>query len=117
MAPPAAPALKAVKNEPLVEQRHSLPRGTTPSSFIAPKDEARTVKEDENVSVQVRAARKYVDRLSQLATVFKSDLTNIRSLVTCSICDQLLYEPWTLGCGHTYCYSVRLSHQGTYDSC
>ena len=33
------------------------------------------------------------------ASVFKSDLTNIRNLVTCSICDQLLYEPWTLSCG------------------
>jgi hypothetical protein len=42
---------------------------------------------------------------TDLTMVFKSDLTNIRNLVTCSICDQLLYEPWTLGCGHTYCYS------------
>jgi hypothetical protein len=49
------------------------------------------------------------DSFIQLATVFKSDLTNIRNLVTCSICDQLLYEPWTLGCGHTYCYSVSIS--------
>lgn len=58
MAPPAAaPALKAVKMEPLVEQRHSLPRGTTPSSVIALKDETRTVKEDEDVSVQFRPAR------------------------------------------------------------
>ncbi|KAF4637125.1 hypothetical protein G7Y89_g958 [Cudoniella acicularis] len=42
---------------------------------------------------------------TELASIFKADLTNIRNLVTCSICDQLLYEPWTLGCGHTYCYS------------
>ncbi|CAG8961094.1 hypothetical protein HYFRA_00002637 [Hymenoscyphus fraxineus] len=44
-----------------------------------------------------------------LITAFKSDLTNIKSLVTCSICDQLLYEPWTLSCGHTYCYSCLCS--------
>ncbi|KAH8676870.1 hypothetical protein BGZ60DRAFT_429340 [Tricladium varicosporioides] len=43
--------------------------------------------------------------VQDLVSVFKDDLTNIRNLVTCSICDQLLYEPWTLGCGHTYCYS------------
>ncbi|KAJ5032457.1 uncharacterized protein L3040_009061 [Drepanopeziza brunnea f. sp. 'multigermtubi'] len=42
---------------------------------------------------------------AQLATSFKTDLTEIRSLVTCTVCDLLLYEPWTLGCGHTYCYS------------
>ncbi|OBT70070.1 hypothetical protein VE03_00448 [Pseudogymnoascus sp. 23342-1-I1] len=40
-----------------------------------------------------------------LADVFKADLDNIKSLVTCTICDQLLYEPWMLACGHTYCYS------------
>lgn len=44
----------------------------------------------------------------QLADVFKADLDNIKSLVTCTICDQLLYEPWMLACGHTYCYSVCL---------
>ncbi|KAG0650705.1 putative RING finger [Hyphodiscus hymeniophilus] len=46
---------------------------------------------------------------SELASAFKSDLTDIRNLVTCSICDQLLYEPWTLSCGHTYCYSCLCS--------
>ncbi|KAG4425830.1 hypothetical protein IFR04_001037 [Cadophora malorum] len=46
---------------------------------------------------------------AQLATSFRTDLTDIRNLVTCTICDQLLYEPWTLGCGHTYCYSCLCS--------
>ncbi|KAG9236904.1 hypothetical protein BJ875DRAFT_396337 [Amylocarpus encephaloides] len=41
----------------------------------------------------------------ELAGMFDTDLTKIRNLVTCPICDQLLYEPWTLACGHTYCYS------------
>lgn len=30
---------------------------------------------------------------------------NLRSLATCKICFRMLYEPYTLGCGHTYCYS------------
>lgn len=42
-----------------------------------------------------------------VAQLYKNDLDSIRATVTCSVCDQLLYEPWTLGCGHTYCYSVR----------
>lgn len=29
----------------------------------------------------------------------------LRSLATCKICFRMLYEPYTLGCGHTYCYS------------
>ncbi|RDW77104.1 hypothetical protein BP6252_05157 [Coleophoma cylindrospora] len=41
----------------------------------------------------------------ELVQILKTDLGNMRALVTCSICDQLLYEPWTLSCGHTYCYS------------
>ncbi|KAN0122608.1 hypothetical protein V8E51_000934 [Hyaloscypha variabilis] len=42
---------------------------------------------------------------TELAGLLKVDLVAIRDLATCSICDQLLYEPWTLACGHTYCYS------------
>ena len=42
---------------------------------------------------------------TKLVSIFKNDLNDIKNLVTCSICDQLLYEPWTLACGHTYCYS------------
>ncbi|KAM0137817.1 hypothetical protein ACHAP3_004048 [Botrytis cinerea] len=36
---------------------------------------------------------------------FRDDLVSMRKCLTCSICDQLLYEPWILQCGHTYCYS------------
>ncbi|KAA8576318.1 hypothetical protein MFRU_009g02080 [Monilinia fructicola] len=42
---------------------------------------------------------------AQLAKRFREDLLGMRRSLTCSICDQLLYEPWTLQCGHTYCYS------------
>lgn len=42
---------------------------------------------------------------AQLAAVFKADLVQIRSTVTCFICDQLQYEPYVLNCGHTYCYA------------
>ncbi|TVY35513.1 putative RING finger protein [Lachnellula subtilissima] len=88
MAPPTpAPASRhTVKHEALVQK--SLVRGATPSAVDVGAFATETTKSDQ-----------------ELAITFKADLTSIRSLVTCSICDQLLYEPWTLACGHTYCYS------------
>ncbi|OAL49222.1 hypothetical protein IQ07DRAFT_569617 [Pyrenochaeta sp. DS3sAY3a] len=35
----------------------------------------------------------------------KSDFDALRSHVTCKICDRLLYQPYTISCGHTYCYT------------
>lgn len=32
------------------------------------------------------------------------DLEAMRQLITCKICQQLLSEPYTLTCGHTFCY-------------
>jgi hypothetical protein len=40
----------------------------------------------------------------------QAGLSKIQASVTCTICIQLLYEPYTLGCGHTFCYGV--SYQG-----
>ncbi|CAI6341638.1 unnamed protein product [Periconia digitata] len=37
--------------------------------------------------------------------VLKSDFDSLRSHLTCKICDRLLYQPYTIACGHTYCYS------------
>lgn len=48
----------------------------------------------------------HVTDFLQLATSFKQDLTGVKSICTCSICDEFLYEPFTISCGHTYCYSV-----------
>lgn len=33
------------------------------------------------------------------------DLKSLRSMVTCKVCFKMLYEPYTLSCGHTFCYS------------
>lgn len=32
-------------------------------------------------------------------------MDDIRSSITCKVCFRLLYEPFTIACGHTYCYS------------
>ncbi|KAK3712591.1 E3 ubiquitin ligase [Vermiconidia calcicola] len=34
----------------------------------------------------------------------QTDVDTMRQLVTCKICSRLLYEPYALSCGHTYCY-------------
>jgi len=32
-------------------------------------------------------------------------MEDIRNSITCKVCFRLLYEPFTIACGHTYCYS------------
>lgn len=43
----------------------------------------------------------------QKVQMLKADFDDFRNLATCKICIRLLYEPYILSCGHTYCYSVR----------
>ena len=42
----------------------------------------------------------------QKLKILRQDFEGLRSLITCKICDRLLYEPFVISCGHTYCYSV-----------
>ncbi|KAF1997974.1 hypothetical protein P154DRAFT_555443 [Amniculicola lignicola CBS 123094] len=35
----------------------------------------------------------------------RADFDGLRSHLTCKICDRLLYQPYIISCGHTYCYS------------
>ncbi len=47
----------------------------------------------------------------------------MKNLLTCSVCDQMLHEPWTIACGHTYCYSclsswfTQTEHKKTCPEC
>jgi len=43
---------------------------------------------------------------TQLSHVIQGDIDALRHLVTCKICTRLLYEPYVIACGHTFCYSV-----------
>ncbi|KUJ22392.1 uncharacterized protein LY89DRAFT_714205 [Mollisia scopiformis] len=83
LTPPSSKSSMKEKKQVSVRDRDSGSRETTPTA-----KSGVMIKSD-----------------TQLATAFRSDLMNIKSTVTCSICDQLLYEPYTLACGHTYCYS------------
>jgi hypothetical protein len=35
----------------------------------------------------------------------KAEFDGLRAHLTCKICDRLLYQPYTIACGHTYCYT------------
>jgi hypothetical protein len=44
---------------------------------------------------------------AQQLKALKTDFDGLRSHLTCKICDRMLYQPYTIACGHTYCYTVR----------
>lgn len=46
---------------------------------------------------------------AQQLKALRSDFDGLRSHLTCKICDRMLYQPYTIACGHTYCYTVRPS--------
>jgi hypothetical protein len=42
---------------------------------------------------------------TQTLATLRGDFDNLRQLMTCKICERLMYEPYVISCGHTYCYS------------
>ena len=44
---------------------------------------------------------------TQQLKALKGEFDSLRSHLTCKVCDRLLYQPYTIACGHTYCYTVR----------
>ncbi|RMD44313.1 hypothetical protein DV735_g875, partial [Chaetothyriales sp. CBS 134920] len=42
---------------------------------------------------------------NSLLTTFQKHIDEMRGLTLCKICLRPFYEPFTLACGHTYCYS------------
>ncbi|ODH33998.1 hypothetical protein ACO22_03221 [Paracoccidioides brasiliensis] len=42
---------------------------------------------------------------SGLLRTVQGHVEDIRSLISCGVCVKPLYEPFTLACGHTFCYS------------
>lgn len=44
-------------------------------------------------------------RSEEQLKALKSEFDSLRTHLTCKICDRLLYQPYTISCGHTYCYT------------
>ncbi|RAL08987.1 uncharacterized protein BO97DRAFT_375673 [Aspergillus homomorphus CBS 101889] len=49
------------------------------------------------------------DNASGLFQTLQGHVDSIRSLIQCGVCIRPLYEPYTLACGHTFCYSCLTS--------
>ncbi|PYH93738.1 hypothetical protein BO71DRAFT_354657 [Aspergillus ellipticus CBS 707.79] len=49
------------------------------------------------------------DNASGLFQTLQGHVDDIRSLIQCGVCIRPLYEPYTLACGHTFCYSCLTS--------
>lgn len=45
------------------------------------------------------------DGSTSLLRSLETNLEDLKTLVTCRVCIRLLYEPYTISCGHTFCYS------------
>ena len=58
----------------------------------------------------------------QTLNILRGDFDSLRQLNTCKICERLMYEPYVISCGHTYCYSClctwfATSHKKTCPNC
>lgn len=78
-----------------------------PSGKVAEVDKsARSLSRDSLKSKMTKAEEpQKPNKSEEQLKAFKSDFDSLRTLVTCKICDRLLYEPYIISCGHTYCYS------------
>ncbi|KAF2198149.1 hypothetical protein GQ43DRAFT_443618 [Delitschia confertaspora ATCC 74209] len=89
-------------------------RGTTPSSSrssLKPTDAGdKPARHSSKDSLKQKMSKKLEEppkpsKSEEQLKSLKSDFDNLRSHITCKICDRLLYEPYIISCGHTYCYS------------
>ncbi|KAF2744156.1 hypothetical protein M011DRAFT_409144 [Sporormia fimetaria CBS 119925] len=88
-------------------------RGTTPTGSRPPlkaADGEKPARPASKDSLKQKALKKQEDvpkanKAEEQLKALKSEFDGLRSHLTCKICDRLLYQPYTIACGHTYCYS------------
>lgn len=61
-----------------------------------------------SLSRHVDAKYEHPDGSSSLLKLLETNLDDLRAIITCRICIRPLYEPYTISCGHTFCYSCLL---------
>ncbi|KZF24606.1 hypothetical protein L228DRAFT_281663 [Xylona heveae TC161] len=119
-ARPAEPSVRSTRSRSLVpdggtkdgataapKQENALPRAST-GSPKATKTAGGAGKSDGQE--QSRSGKEIVKGLKsqaneELLQGFRTSFDSLRSLVTCRVCVRLLYEPYMISCGHTFCYS------------
>jgi hypothetical protein len=76
--------------------------------MLSKKDEPTQPSRADEVRTAVRVGiQTSFANVPQQLKALKSEFDSLRSHLTCKICDRLLYQPYTISCGHTYCYTVR----------
>ena len=45
------------------------------------------------------------DSTGGLLQILENTVEDLRGLVSCRVCIRPMYEPYTISCGHTFCYS------------
>ncbi|KAF2650251.1 hypothetical protein K491DRAFT_683175 [Lophiostoma macrostomum CBS 122681] len=88
---PARPASKDSLKQKMARKPDESPKPSRADEVrLAPHNGTRTAPTDLCVQ-QLKA--------------LKADFDGLRSHLTCKICVRLFYQPYTIACGHTYCYS------------
>lgn len=64
----------------------------------------------------LRVTTKQQDPRDDLIDDLKSDLEKLRKSCICSICQELLFEPYFFQCGHVYCYGVSCTMPAVCDN-
>ncbi|OAL06817.1 hypothetical protein IQ06DRAFT_263240 [Phaeosphaeriaceae sp. SRC1lsM3a] len=90
-------------------------RGTTPTatasrSVVKLADDKTATRPSSRDSLKQKMLKKPEEaprpnKSEELLKTLKSDFDSLRSHLTCKICDRLIYQPYTISCGHTYCYT------------
>ncbi|KAL1595715.1 E3 ubiquitin ligase [Paraconiothyrium brasiliense] len=101
----------SASSQTLAGSASSKARGTTPSRSPAQAADGRPGRAASKDSLKQKMAAKIAEEPSRPSKadeqlqVLRSEFDSLRSHLTCKICDRLLYQPYTIACGHTYCYS------------
>ncbi|KAF2759235.1 hypothetical protein EJ05DRAFT_337825 [Pseudovirgaria hyperparasitica] len=107
--PPPSAAIASSSKQP---RRPSISSDTAFNKAVENKD--KPTRTASSISLKSKGSKKLdesatLSKNEELLKGYSEDFASLRSIITCKICDKLLYEPYVVACGHIYCYSC-LSH-------
>ncbi|KAF2084179.1 hypothetical protein K490DRAFT_68963 [Saccharata proteae CBS 121410] len=97
--PAASSTMRGAKGPPAPRHPEKLTAESNRAARSSSKDSLASNKSKDS------AASLQSDKNEKALKALRTDLESLRSHVTCKICDRLLYEPYVISCGHTYCYT------------